>query len=59
MATSRKSEGAPSSERRIDAGWLLERSGRPEVVEELAAWLPLRRPAKTGGVFQESRREDA
>ncbi len=28
-------------------GWLLERSGHPEVVEELAAWLSQRKPAKT------------
>jgi predicted transcriptional regulator of viral defense system len=28
-------------------GWLLERSGRPEVVEELAVWLSQRKPAKT------------
>jgi len=28
-------------------GWLLERSGRPEIVEELAAWLLQRKPAKT------------
>lgn len=28
-------------------GWLLQRTGNPEVVDELAAWLSKRKPAKT------------